>query len=432
MHTCLSIPQTLDFSTTVPLRQQPRDAGDLVSIGIPKPIKHLSGTSNNAIRRCVALMLKDAKLVARLVALTKTIGDFAGHGLAMLFDQRRRRKNKTTAKGPADKSPKAPIPRRRVTGLRHRPAHTIAQCFDNWGDLDEALSYLTPEANGVWDNVAFTRAAEFPPDWHLIFNSPGKRKLTLRGSPNRVLFAIGEPPTQTHLPMHMGQARDTVVLTPNETLVNQPNPSRRYVLTPALVRTRSVKKTYKELDGACFPDKPARLSWVTSNLALLPGHRYRLRFLERLQAHISFDLFGRGFRPIADKWEGLAPYRYSLAFENTVSDYYFTEKLMDCFVAGAMPIYFGSAKITEFFPEESMVIIDPEDPDVFDRIADIVASDLWHQRRDVIHEAKQLVLKKYNTFAQIARFIQDDANSEPMQRRVMKFTRIDLDFSASN
>ena len=33
---------------------------------------------------------------------------------------------------------------------------------------------------------------------------------------------------------------------------------------------------------------------------------------------MPFDLFGRGFHPIADKWDGIAPYRYSIAFENSI------------------------------------------------------------------------------------------------------------------
>ena len=64
--------------------------------------------------------------------------------------------------------------------------------------------------------------------------------------------------------------------------------------------------------------------------ATLAGHRYRLEFLRRLREHIDLDLYGRGFAPIEDKWQALAPYRYSIAFENAAAPYYFTEKIMDC------------------------------------------------------------------------------------------------------
>ena len=79
---------------------------------------------------------------------------------------------------------------------------------------------------------------------------------------------------------------------------------------------------------------------------------------------------------------------------------------MDCFVAETMPIYYGSPEIGRFFPPESMVIIDPEDPDVIERIKDVIASDLWRRRRDALRQAKHLVLEKYNTFALIAGLIE--------------------------
>ncbi len=42
-----------------------------------------------------------------------------------------------------------------------------------------------------------------------------------------------------------------------------------------------------------------------------------------MRDQIAFDLYGRGFRHIDDKWEGIAPYRYSIAFENSLATSYF-------------------------------------------------------------------------------------------------------------
>jgi hypothetical protein len=42
-----------------------------------------------------------------------------------------------------------------------------------------------------------------------------------------------------------------------------------------------------------------------------------MKFLRKIQKNnLEFDLYGRGFCSIEDKWDGLAPYRYSLAIEN--------------------------------------------------------------------------------------------------------------------
>jgi glycosyltransferase involved in cell wall biosynthesis len=329
----------------------------------------------------------------------------------------------------AEASP-ASRPFGRPAVLRQRPADIVARCWDCWGDLDDALSYLTPAGTGIWDNVAFVRETAFAPDWHVVFNTPGAHAIDIAASPNRVIFAIGEPPTRAHRPLHEGQGEGTIVLTSDEDLVRLADSPRRYILAPTMTRAWSVRKTYDELRATSVVDKPRTLSWITSNLNLLPGHRYRLDFLERLQKHVAFDLFGRGYRPIGNKWIGLAPYRYSIAFENTRASFYFTEKLMDCFVAETMPLYFGSPDITRFFPAEAMVLIDPEDPDVFRKIKDVIASDRWKTNRDAILEAKRLVLEKYNTFAYLASLMTSTIDP-PAPPRPMHIAPVAVNFGAA-
>jgi glycosyltransferase involved in cell wall biosynthesis len=316
------------------------------------------------------------------------------------------------------------------TVLRQRPAGIVASCWDCWGDLDEALLYLTPGGRGVWGDVAFVRETAFAPDWHVIFNSPGANAVDITTSPSRVIFAIGEPPISVHRPLHAGQGEDTIVLTSDEELAQLEKAPRRYLLAPTMTRSWWVKKTYDELRATSVTHKPRQLSWITSDLALLPGHRYRLDFLTRLRREVKFDLFGRGYRPIANKWESLAPYHYSIAFENARASYYFTEKLMDCFVAETMPLYFGSPDIERFFPAEAMVLIDPEDPDLFEKIKDVVASDRWERSRDAIREAKHLVLEKYNTFARLSALMKN-ASEPPLPPRTMRIEPVAVDFGAA-
>lgn len=313
--------------------------------------------------------------------------------------------------------------------LMERPAPIVARCLDSWGDLDDAIHHLTPKGSGIWNNVAFVRNTSFPPDWHIVFNSASIFGLPvdIEASPNRLIFAIGEPPTKAHRGLHQGQGQNTIVLTSDAELAARQNADRRFVLSPPITRSWSVRKTYDQLKASEVVDKPRRLSWVTSNIALLKGHRYRLAFLERLREEVDFDLFGRGYQLIGDKWDALAPYRYSMAFENTRAGYYFTEKLMDCFVAETMPIYFGSPAITTFFPPESMVLIDPGDEKVFDKIRQVIDSDLWKERRSAIQEAKRLVLEKYNTFSYLANFI-ESVRDDPLPPELVQISPPAVDF----
>jgi hypothetical protein len=302
-------------------------------------------------------------------------------------------------------------------------ADIYVRCYDNWCDFDDALRLLTPGGGGVWDGVAFVREDYPPPDWVGVFNHPGRRPVRISVSPNRVFFACGEPPGPPHRLMHLGQGEGTFVFTPDEDTARAGGHAREFILAPAMTRTWAVRRTIDELRRTQVSDKPLKLSWITSNLERLPGHRYRMEFLRRLCGQVAFDLFGRGFRPIADKWDALAPYRYSIAFENAQAPYYFTEKLMDCFVAETMPIYFGSPEIGRFFPPECMVILDPENPKALTEIAKLIESDLWSRRKDAILEAKRRVIEEYNIFSRLARFVKQRSGLSQAARR-MKFVPV--------
>lgn len=286
-----------------------------------------------------------------------------------------------------------------------RTAKLKIGCYANWPDFDDALRLLTPNASRVWQDVAFVPAGSIKTDWVGIFNQPKERVVEFIGSPDRVFFAIGEPPTAMHRPLHLGQGHGTTVFTCDQDLVAARGATRHYVLTPPMLRTWSVRRSFDQLRAAPICEKTRRLSWITSNVDAMAGHRRRLEFLKRLQNGLTFDLYGRGFRRVYDKWDALAPYRYSIAFENTCAPYYFTEKLMDCYVCETMPIYVGDPHITNFFPRESLMVIDPGAPDVIEQIRAIVASNAWLSNRDAILEAKRRVLNEYNVFAMLSRLI---------------------------
>jgi hypothetical protein len=65
-------------------------------------------------------------------------------------------------------------------------------------------------------------------------------------------------------------------------------------------------------------------------------------------------LFGRGFKEIEHKNEGLEPYMFSIAIENSVSDYYWTEKIMDCFSTKTIPIYRG-CDVSKWFNSDGII-----------------------------------------------------------------------------
>lgn len=156
--------------------------------------------------------------------------------------------------------------------------------------------------------------------------------------------------------------------------------------------------------------KSKEISWITSNKSFFPGHRERLLFKDYLErSDLKYDLYGKGFKDIESKWDGLAPYKYSLAIENGSFRHYWTEKLMDCFLSDTMPIYYGCPNITDYFPEEALIIIDIHKPEeALETIISNIKGKRWEKAREAIKYSKELVLNKYQFFPYITSFIKDN------------------------
>jgi hypothetical protein len=125
------------------------------------------------------------------------------------------------------------------------------------------------------------------------------------------------------------------------------------------------------------------------------------------------DLFGRAVRPIADKFEALAPYRYSLAVENTKGPDYWTEKLADCFLTWTVPLYHGCTNVHRYFPEDSLVPIDIDRPEeAFDLLRRVQREPDWHRRLPALAEARKRVLERYQLMAHASDLIRRHGGAE--------------------
>ena len=98
------------------------------------------------------------------------------------------------------------------------------------------------------------------------------------------------------------------------------------------------------------------VSIISSNKTQTNGHRLRHDIVNKLNGKI--DVYGRTYNPIDYKLDGLKEYKFHIVVENTKRDYWFTEKLIDCFVTGTVPIYWGCPSIGDFFDTKGMIIFD--------------------------------------------------------------------------
>jgi len=114
------------------------------------------------------------------------------------------------------------------------------------------------------------------------------------------------------------------------------------------------------VDKQVYP-KSKMLSVIASGKNNLEGHRLRHQVIRNPELTPFFDgIFGRGYNPIENKVDGLRDYRYHLVIENVRKNCWFTEKLIDAFVTGCLPIYWGAPTIDNHFDERGMIIVDNE------------------------------------------------------------------------
>ena len=122
-------------------------------------------------------------------------------------------------------------------------------------------------------------------------------------------------------------------------------------------------------------EKSKMISMIASNKKMCEGHILRLEWVERLWGQV--DLYGRGFNEIVNKEEGLCDYMFSIAIENGQYETYFTEKLLDCFATGTIPVYLGSPDIGDYFNKDGII-------DLTDEL--YISNELYYNKMNAIKE----------------------------------------------
>jgi hypothetical protein len=90
----------------------------------------------------------------------------------------------------------------------------------------------------------------------------------------------------------------------------------------------------------------------------------RNRYAAELMQYVGVDSYGRCLRNRElerdegrpTKLQTIARYKFTLAFENSISPDYVTEKFFDPLIAGSVPVYLGAPNIEEFLPGDRCCI----------------------------------------------------------------------------
>ena len=98
---------------------------------------------------------------------------------------------------------------------------------------------------------------------------------------------------------------------------------------------------------------------VISNINITDN--FRLDFIKELNKYKKIDMGGKYNnnigQPVVNKKEFLSSYKFSIAMENTNGDGYISEKIIDSFISGTIPIYYGDYMVDEYINPKSYILI---------------------------------------------------------------------------
>ena len=103
-----------------------------------------------------------------------------------------------------------------------------------------------------------------------------------------------------------------------------------------------------------YKDFDHPISMVASHKELSPVRIQRKNLAFELKPKIStYGTFDGG--EFADTKTIYGKHPFSVVIENHIDDYWFTEKICNCFANYCIPIYYGARKITDFFLSDGII-----------------------------------------------------------------------------
>jgi hypothetical protein len=91
-----------------------------------------------------------------------------------------------------------------------------------------------------------------------------------------------------------------------------------------------------------------------------PISHLRISFINELNKYKKVDMGGiyqNNVGEVKNKTRFLTSYKFSIAMENSEGDGYLSEKIIESFLSGTIPIYYGDYMIDEFINPKSYILI---------------------------------------------------------------------------
>ena len=154
-----------------------------------------------------------------------------------------------------------------------------------------------------------------------------------------------------------------------------------------------------DLENCKMHEKNKLVSMIYSNKKMLSGHKIRHSIADTIIPRINFaekiDLFGYGAGvPLINKADGCCDYMFQIAIENCKRKNYWADKILDCFITGCIPIYWGAPNIGDWFDERGILFFDT--PNELIRILKSLSKEKYDSMFEYAQENYKLAKKYQN------------------------------------
>jgi hypothetical protein len=159
--------------------------------------------------------------------------------------------------------------------------------------------------------------------------------------------------SKTIIPRIYDWAKQNVVLLKNNYIKVFTHDAELATYSDVFQLTQCSAKSYF-VHGELYP-KTKLVSMIASDKTMCDEQVYRQQMIQKFSN--KCDHFGRGYRHIENKEDGLKDYCFSIVMENATYPNMFTEKITDCLMTGTIPIYYGISNIGDYFDTNGIITL---------------------------------------------------------------------------
>jgi hypothetical protein len=313
--------------------------------------------------------------------------------------------------------------------------HKIVKFIKRDSRADEEFYYKKqlPNNSNVWKNCEFT----FNPlnrkyDWLVIVDDIPKilkngYEVLSCPDENTILLTT-EPSPITRYGRAFANQFEYLITNQEKEVLPHKNATRSHTGNVWLYG-KTYDEILKDTVSSSFKKKK-KISTICSNKQMGHTiHKLRFDFTKRLQEECpEITRCGWGFNPIDNKFDAIDDYEFHVCIENHIAPHVWTEKLADAFLGYSIPIYYGCPNIYDYFPEDSIILIDLNNFDEsITKIKKIINTPGEYEKRfSALQEARRRILEEYNIFEMISQIINNTttncqvSNKKIFNRRIMR------------